>query len=401
MAKALLWPLLAAAASIAASAAESVVPVPAATALATRASGSSSSRYYARLFSFGDSQIDTGNFIRYSTDPGPVSRLPYGETFFHRPTGRWSDGRLIVDFIVERLGFPYWPPYLAGKTAEDFRYGANFAVTGATALSQAFFKEKGLDIDDITPYSLGAQIEWLKKVLATLGSTDHERRQIMASSLFLVGEIGANDYNQFPPFTQSNMTLGSVRALVPLVIHSIVLSLKSLINLGAKTLYVPGIFPLGCIPRYMFQFRDDSGGADGDYYDPDTGCLRWLDDLAVLHNTLLKAELAALRRANGDVSVVYVDYYGAIRGIVAEPEEHGFAARTVLDVCCGGGGPHNANLTVTGCTLPGYVLCPDPSAYVCWDGLHNTEAVNRVIARGMLAGPYATPPILMPGSWTE
>ncbi|CAL5084328.1 unnamed protein product [Urochloa decumbens] len=391
----LLWPLLAAAFMAAASTAESV-PVAAATALSTRSANGTSSRY-SRFFSFGDSQIDTGNYIRYSADPGPVSRLPYGETFFHRPTGRWSDGRLIVDFIVERLGFPYWPPYLAGKTAEDFRYGANFAVTGATALSQAFFKEKGLDIDDITPYSLGAQIEWLKKVLATLGSTDHERREIMATSLFLVGEMGANDYNQFPPFTQTNMTLGSVRSLVPLVIHSIGLALKALINLGAKTLYVPGIFPLGCIPRYMFQFSDSSGAGD---YDPDTGCLRWPDDLAVLHNTLLKAELAALRRTHPDVSVVYVDYYGAFRGIVAEPAENGFGLRTVLDVCCGGGGPHNANLTVVGCTLPGYVLCPDPSTYVCWDGLHNTEAVNKIIARGMLDGPYATPPI-MSRRWTE
>ncbi|RCV14235.1 hypothetical protein SEVIR_2G421300v4 [Setaria viridis] len=392
MAKDLLWPLLAAAFMAAAAAAAESMPVPAATALGTRANGSGSS--YARFFSFGDSQIDTGNFIRYSADPGPVSRLPYGETFFHRPTGRWSDGRLVVDFIAERLGFPYWPPYLAGKTAEDFRYGANFAVTSATALSQTFFKEKGLDVDGITPYSLGAQIEWLKKVLDTLGSTNHERREIMASSLFLVGEMGANDYNH--PFTQ-NRTLDFVLPLVPLVIRSIGHSLEALIQLGAKTLYVPGIFPLGCIPRYLFQFRDSGAGA----HDPATGCLRWLDDLAVHHNALLKAELAALRRAHRGVSIVYVDYYGEILGIVTSPAEYGFGVRTVLDVCCGGGGPHNANLTVVGCTLPGFVLCPDPSRYVCWDGLHNTEAVNEIMARGMLDGPFATPPIMPAGRWTE
>jgi hypothetical protein len=51
------------------------------------------------MFSFGDSLIDTGNFIHYSKAPGSVSRPPYGRTFFGRPTGRWSDGRLIVDFI--------------------------------------------------------------------------------------------------------------------------------------------------------------------------------------------------------------------------------------------------------------------------------------------------------------
>uniref|UniRef100_A0A453AXW1 GDSL esterase/lipase n=1 Tax=Aegilops tauschii subsp. strangulata TaxID=200361 RepID=A0A453AXW1_AEGTS len=68
--------------------------------LATTASASapaksnmSSSSSCRRLFSFGDSLIDTGNFIHYSKAPGSVSRSPYGETFFGRPNGRWSDGR--------------------------------------------------------------------------------------------------------------------------------------------------------------------------------------------------------------------------------------------------------------------------------------------------------------------
>ena len=55
---------------------------------------------YARVFSFGDSLADTGNhrFV-YPNDSDPVLRLPYGETFFHRATGRFSDGRIALDFI--------------------------------------------------------------------------------------------------------------------------------------------------------------------------------------------------------------------------------------------------------------------------------------------------------------
>ena len=55
---------------------------------------------YRSVFSFGDSLADTGN----SLFTGPfrnsfVERLPYGQTYFGHPTGRFSDGRLIVDFI--------------------------------------------------------------------------------------------------------------------------------------------------------------------------------------------------------------------------------------------------------------------------------------------------------------
>ncbi|CAL5061360.1 unnamed protein product [Urochloa decumbens] len=387
----LLLPLLAAACFFFLLASASAPPVPAAATYtpATPTHPGAAAGCYPRLFAFGDSLIDTGNFIHYSTAPGPVARSPYGETFFHRPTGRWSDGRLIVDFVVERLGFPYWTPYLAGKTKEDFRYGANFAVASGTALNQLLFRKKHLNVGGITPYSLGVQIGWFKKVLATLGSTEHERKEIMARSLFLVGEIGANDYNH--PFFQ-NKTLDWVKPLVPQVIRSIGLSLETLIGLGAKTLYMPGIFPLGCVPRYLFLFRNSTSAAGGDL-DPATGCLRWLNDLTSHHNNLLKAKLAELRRAHPGVSLVYVDYYGEVNDIVSAPTRTGFAPATVLDACCGGGGFHNANFTIH-CTEPGAVQCTDPSKYVSWDGLHMTEAVYRIMARGILDGPFAMPPIM-------
>ncbi|KAM0884533.1 hypothetical protein ACQ4PT_030926 [Festuca glaucescens] len=347
-----------------------------------------SSSCYPRMFSFGDSLIDTGNFIHYSKAPGSVSRPPYGRTFFGRPTGRWSDGRLIVDFIVKRLGFPYWPAYLQAKsppTKEDFRYGANFAVASGTALNQLLFEKKHLDVSGITPYSLGIQIGWFKKVLAAIASTEEERKEVMAKSLFLLGEIGANDYNH--PFFQ-NKTLGWVKPLVPRVIRSIGLSIEALIELGAKTIYVPGVFPLGCVPRYLYFFR---GGEPGNY--DSAGCLGWLNALVAFHNHMLKVKIGDLRRAHPSVSITYVDYYDEVLSLITAPAQNGFDAGKVLYACCGGGGPYNANLTIK-CPDPGAVRCADPSRYVSWDGLHMTEAVYRIMARGMLHGPFANPPIM-------
>jgi hypothetical protein len=66
-----------------------------------QARGSSAAPCVPRVFSFGDSLADTGNFpFLYGNDSRePALRPPYGETFFRRATGRFSDGRLIVDFI--------------------------------------------------------------------------------------------------------------------------------------------------------------------------------------------------------------------------------------------------------------------------------------------------------------
>jgi hypothetical protein len=48
------------------------------------------------MFNFGDSNSDTGNLVA-----GAGFRLhrPVGRRFFGKPSGRFSDGRLYIDFI--------------------------------------------------------------------------------------------------------------------------------------------------------------------------------------------------------------------------------------------------------------------------------------------------------------
>jgi phospholipase/lecithinase/hemolysin len=212
-----------------------------------------------------------------------------------------------------------------------------------------------------------------------------ERKEAMARSVFMVGEFGGNDY--LHPLFQ-NKTLEWVRPLVPRVVRYIAGAVEELVGLGATTVYVPGLFPLGCVPRLLFLFRD--GGA-GDR-DPATGCLRGLNDgLAALHNALLRRRLAELRAAHPGVTIAYADYYGEVMELVSNPAASGFD--DALTACCAGGGPYNGNFTVH-CSDPGATQCADPSRRISWDGLHMTEAVYRIMARGVLDGPFADPPIM-------
>ncbi|PIM99896.1 Chlorogenate--glucarate O-hydroxycinnamoyltransferase [Handroanthus impetiginosus] len=54
------------------------------------------------IYQLEDSISDTGNLIREVPIGASTAfaRLPYGETFFKNPTGRCSDGLLMIDYIT-------------------------------------------------------------------------------------------------------------------------------------------------------------------------------------------------------------------------------------------------------------------------------------------------------------
>lgn len=73
----------------------------------------------------------------------------------------------LLYFVAEAFGLPFTVPYLAGRSAEDFKYGANFAVGGATALKNNYFRERDVE-PNWTEHSLDEQIRWFKQLLRLL-----------------------------------------------------------------------------------------------------------------------------------------------------------------------------------------------------------------------------------------
>ncbi|XP_028774892.1 GDSL esterase/lipase At5g45910 isoform X2 [Neltuma alba] len=329
---------------------------------------SDSDHPYEAIFNFGDSLSDTGNFLSSGALAFPViGKLPYGETFFRHATGRCSDGRLIVDFI-----------------GQDGHHGVNFAVAGATALDADFFYKRGLGKILWTHDSLSVQLDWFKKFKRSLCTTRQDCDRYLKRSLFLVGEIGGNDYN-YAAFAGGN--INQLLATVPAVVGAITNVTSELIAEGAVELVVPGNLPVGCSPLYMTLFMSQNK----EDFDKN-GCLKNFNAFAQFHNKQLNLALDTLRKKNPQVRIIYADYYGAAKRFIHKPQHFGFTGETLLRACCGGGGPFNFNNSAR-CGHIGSKACTDPSIYANWDGIHLTEAAYRHIATALIEGPFSHPPL--------
>ncbi|XP_051125550.1 GDSL esterase/lipase At1g28590-like [Andrographis paniculata] len=340
---------------------------------------------YNSIVSFGDSLADTGNILVPSLQRSPCAAAnpPYGRTFFHRPTGRFSDGRLIIDFIAQSMGLPLLKPYVpeanddAAQRRRSFSTGVNFAVSGASALSYEFYKKIGCQ-DSLTNVSLGTQLEWFRSFLAGLPDS----RKYLERSLVIMGEIGGNDYNHL---ILQGRTLDEQQMLVPVVVSYIGSTIQELIKLGVVTMLVPGNFPSGCLPVCLTQYQKSSTAEDYDRH----GCLTWLNEFSQYHNQLLRKELQRIRELYPHVNIMYADYYNAAMRMYQSPKQFGFGNR-ILSSCCGAGGLYNFNASAQ-CGAPQATCCDDPSKYISWDGIHLTEAAYRLIAQALLQGTYTNP----------
>ncbi|AQK82678.1 GDSL esterase/lipase [Zea mays] len=342
---------------------------------------------YRAVFSFGDSLVDAGNLVTEGIpDYLATARPPYGQTYFGYPTGRCSDGRLVVDFIAQELGLPLPPPSKAKNAS--FAQGANFAITGATALDTDFFRKRGLGSTVWNSGSLRTQIQWLRDLKPSLCSSAQGTRckEFFAECLFVVGEFGGNDYNA-PLFAGKD--LREAYKLTSHVIRAISDGVEQLIAEGAKDLIVPGVMPSGCFPVYLTMYADPKEG-----HGSRTGCLKRFNTFSWVHNAMLKRALVKLRAKHPGARIIYGDYFTPIIQFILQPKKFGFYKQPPR-ACCGapGRGPYNFNLTAK-CGEPGASACADPKTHWSWDGIHLTEAAYLHIARGWLHGPFADQPVV-------
>ncbi|KAK9292285.1 hypothetical protein L1049_020249 [Liquidambar formosana] len=319
------------------------------------------------IYQLGDSISDTGNLIRESPvgATSAFARLPYGETFFKNATGRCSDGLLMIDYLALAAGLPFLNPYQ--NIDADFRHGVNFAVAGSTALTTSVLADMNI-LSPVTNSSLNVQLDSMFSHFNSVCYTETDCAEKLKRALFMVGEIGGNDYN-YALFQRK--TIEEVKTIVPEVVQAIKDAVTRVIGYGAVRVVVPGNFPIGCLPIYLTGFQTNNSAA----YD-ELHCLNGLNDLARYHNDHLQKAIEELRQENPNALIVYGDYYNAFLWLVRNAPFLGFDAASVQKACCGTGGDYNFSLAKM-CGAPGVPVCPNPYNRVSWDGIHLTQTAYK------------------------
>ncbi|KAK7395818.1 hypothetical protein VNO78_16389 [Psophocarpus tetragonolobus] len=342
------------------------------------------------LFNFGDSNSDTG-CMASAFYP---EILPYGETFFHEPVGRASDGRLIIDFIAQHLGFPFLSAYI-DSIGTSYRHGANFAAGSSTIMRQNRTVFQGG-----TPFTFEiqvAQFNQFKNRTAKFFNQEKEnsftkdipRPEDYAKAIYTF-DIGQNDIAAV--ISQSGMEYS--HAVISEIVDNFTSQVQYLHELGARTFWIHNTGPIGCLPVAMPVHNAKNQSLVAGYLDLN-GCVNYQNDMAREFNKKLKNTVVKLRSHYPDASLIYVDMFSAKYELISNANKEGFVDPS--KICCGyhENGHHvycSNRAIINGKEIvPG--SCDDPSKYISWDGVHYTEAANYWIANRIVNGSFSDPPL--------
>ncbi|KAI3473548.1 hypothetical protein Pfo_031206 [Paulownia fortunei] len=320
---------------------------------------------FTAMFAFGDSLTDPGN-NNYLNSLAKANYVPYGVDFYEGPSGRFCNGKTVIDYLGKR----HVGNSCSTSLHKSFCYGKNilWGVNYASAAG-GILEETGQNLGE--RFSLSEQVENFESTLNQLKSQmeDEELSNYLTKALVIMA-LGSNDYinNYLQPSFYTTSYIYSPKDYVDLLINRYTRQILALHSLGLRKFFLGGIGPLGCIPNQL---------ATG--LPPPGKCVAYTNDVVGMFNKRLESLVDELNsKYNGSI-FTYGNTFGAFIDILNNAKTYGFS---VTDRGCCGIGRNRGQITC----LPFSVPCNNRNQYVFWDAFHPTQAVNQILARRAYSG---------------
>ncbi|XP_022850858.1 GDSL esterase/lipase At1g29670-like [Olea europaea var. sylvestris] len=309
------------------------------------------------LFFMGDSLFDNGNNNFLST-MAKSNYPPYGIDYPDGPTGRFSNGRNIADFLAQLLGFDNpIPPFVSARGSKILR-GVNYA-SGAAGIRE----ESGFQVGD--RISLNRQLlnhrTTISRFYLFFGRNVGATKDYLNKCLYIVN-MGNNDYinNYFLPQYYSTSLVYTPHQFATILIRQYSEQLRTLYSYGARKIAIFGLGLLGCIPQELTIYPPTKGSL----------CVEPINNAVQLFNNRLKPMIDDLNNNLSDAKFIYINITSISLG---DPSAIGI--KVVNVPCC-----IVSTTFANGQCAQGKVPCNNRNQYVFYDNFHPTEILNFVTA---------------------
>lgn len=340
------------------------------------------------MYVFGSSILDVGNnnYLR-----GPAvgrANSPYNGVDFPGsiPTGRFSNGYNIADYVAKSMGFACSPPpYLSlaqapapaqssgpGLAQTALTIGINYASGGAGILDST-------NAGNTIPLSEEVKYFGATKAKMVAAAGPSAVNPLISRSIFLIG-MGNNDLYVFGASERArNRSDAEQRRDAAALLYASLVSnysaaVTELYSLGARKFAVINVWPLGCVPGERVL-------------SPTGACSGVLNEVAAGFNDALRSLLVGLAERLPGLVYALADSFGFTLDVLADPRASGYT--DVASTCCGGGRRLGAEAWCTRSST----LCVDRDRHVFWDRVHPSQRTAFLLAQAFYDGPpkYTTP----------
>ncbi|KAK9926959.1 hypothetical protein M0R45_024165 [Rubus argutus] len=191
---------------------------------------------------------------------------------------------------------------------------------------------------------------------------DHVSNSVLCIS------IGINDYIHYYLLNESNVqNLYFPWSFNQFLASTVRQEIKNLYNINVMKVVVMGLPPIGCVPRYLCEYRVKDGQ-----------CVEEINNMVMEFNFVMKfmiEELGELPYSN----IIFCDMFQGSMDILKNSERYGFDVTT--DACCGLGDYKGFLM----CFSPD-MACSNASNHIGWDQFHPTDTVNAILTDNIWNG---------------